>query len=225
LLLGAAEAITGPYIVLFGADRAHLSSFQIGIFMSLWALSSMAMSMWLGRQYDLHPGRRPLVISLVAATTGYLLLTTTTSYMVLLLIAVTLLGFAGAAFPQIFTLAHGYLGEAAFSQSSKRTAMMRSVWSIAWAIGPVIGGLVLVRYGFSALFLVTGSLFFLVNLPVALLGKLPARETKRDEGQEQGQIGPLLPMVISVSLFHIAMFSGSVVLPPVYDQEPQLQQW
>jgi hypothetical protein len=31
LLLGVAESMVSPYVVLFGADRAHLSPFAIGV--------------------------------------------------------------------------------------------------------------------------------------------------------------------------------------------------
>ena len=44
LLLGVGDSITGPYLVLFVADRAHLSPLEIGSFVSVTAISGMAMS-------------------------------------------------------------------------------------------------------------------------------------------------------------------------------------
>ena len=59
LLLGVAESMSGPYLVVFGADRAHLSPLAIGVFVSLMAVSGMAVSTWLGGRYDRSPGRAP----------------------------------------------------------------------------------------------------------------------------------------------------------------------
>jgi SET family sugar efflux transporter-like MFS transporter len=47
LLLGFADSMAGPYLVLFGADEARLSPFQIGVFVSVTAVSGMAISSWL----------------------------------------------------------------------------------------------------------------------------------------------------------------------------------
>jgi MFS transporter, SET family, sugar efflux transporter len=52
LLLGIADSMIGPYLVLFGADEARLSALQVGVFMSVIAVSGLAVSTWLGRRYD-----------------------------------------------------------------------------------------------------------------------------------------------------------------------------
>jgi SET family sugar efflux transporter-like MFS transporter len=212
LLVGAAEAITGPYIVLFGSDRAHLSPFQIGTFISLTSLSGIAASTWLGRRYDAHPSRLPLLLAITAAAMGYLALTWITSFVALLGVGLVLLGCAAAAFPQIFVLAHSYLDAEGFAESPRYTALLRSAWSIAWAIGPLLGAFVLARLGYSALFLVTAALFALVALPVSRMGS-PPRQPQVPVTEQGGTMRPLLPLLASTALFNFAMFSGSVVLP------------
>ena len=101
LLLGIADSMIGPYLVLFGADEARLSALQVGVFMSVIAVSGLAVSTWLGRRYDRSASRAPAFIALAAPAVGYLALTTTTRYAMLLLIA--------AAFPQLFSLARTHL--------------------------------------------------------------------------------------------------------------------
>jgi hypothetical protein len=59
LLLGIADSMIGPYLVLFGADEAQLSPLQVGVFMSVIALSGLAVSTWLGRRYDRSASRAP----------------------------------------------------------------------------------------------------------------------------------------------------------------------
>src|SRR3954463_15107183 len=91
MLLGIADSMIGPYLVLFGADQAHLTPLQVGVFMSLIAVSGLAVSTWLGHRYDRSAGRWPAFAAVVAPAAGYLALTTTTSYALLLLIAAVFL--------------------------------------------------------------------------------------------------------------------------------------
>jgi predicted MFS family arabinose efflux permease len=84
LLLGVADSVAGPYVVLFGADRAHLSPLAIGVFVSVTAVSGIAVSTWLGRRYDRRPSRGPALVAVAASAVGYALLTTTTSYALLI---------------------------------------------------------------------------------------------------------------------------------------------
>ncbi|MEU8614977.1 MFS transporter, partial [Actinoplanes sp. NPDC048791] len=109
LLLGIADSMIGPYLVLFGADEARLSPFQVGVFLSLVAISGLAVSTWLGRRYDRSASRWPAFVAVAAPAAGYLALTTTTDYALLALIGVGLLGAGMAAFPQLFTLARTHL--------------------------------------------------------------------------------------------------------------------
>jgi MFS transporter, SET family, sugar efflux transporter len=224
LLLGAGDSIAGSYLVLFAADRLSLSPFAIGIFVSLIGVSGMAISTWLGRRYDRAPSRAPALFAVASAGIGYALLTVTTSYAVLLAIAATLLGAATAAFPQLFTMARRHLDARSPEATTRGTPALRSAWSLAWAIGPLVGGAVLAWQGYPALFAVAGLCFGLVAAPVLLLGPLPAA-LENGPGSATGNAAyasepvrkplsrPLIPVVASFTLFHAAMFSGSVVLP------------
>jgi MFS transporter, SET family, sugar efflux transporter len=215
LLLGIADSMSGPYLVLFGADRAHLAPFAIGVFVSLIAVSGMAVSTWLGRRYDRAPSRAPALLAIAASSLGYSLLTTTASYGLLLVIAAILLGTGIAAFPQLFALARGQLDRDAEGASARGTPALRSVFSLAWAVGPMVGAAVLAWQGFTGLFLVTSIVFGLVALPVLLLAP-PNAVSRTAVAPSVGPAQParpLLPVVLSFGLFYTAMFSGSVALP------------
>jgi SET family sugar efflux transporter-like MFS transporter len=67
------------------------------------------------------------------------LLSTTTSYPLLLVIAATLLGTGFAAFPQLFALARSALDREGPGSSARGTPALRSVFSLAWAVGPAAG--------------------------------------------------------------------------------------
>jgi len=208
LLIGLADAMVGPYLVLFGANEAHLSPFAIGVFVSVTAISGMALSTWLGARYDRSPSRRPALLAVLAPAAGYTLLTTTTSYPLLLVIAATLLGAGAAAFPQLFALARDRMGEG----RAGGAPALRSMWSLAWAIGPLIGGVLLSGHGFAGLFLATAFVFALVAVPLAALGRTPPAHPP-PAAPEPGPSRSLGVLAVSLALFYTAMFAGSIVLP------------
>ncbi|GII25043.1 MFS transporter [Planosporangium mesophilum] len=214
LLLGIADSMIGPYLVLFGVDEAHLSPLQVGVFMSLVAASGLVVSTWLGRHYDRSASRGPAFIALAAPAVGYLALTTTTGYALLLLIAVGLLGAGLAAFPQLFALARTHLDGSAGSAARRGTPVLRSVWSLAWATGPMIGAAVLARQGYRGLLIVTAAAFALVALPLLLLpaATAPPRRTAVSRTGTR-MTRPILLAATAFTLFHTAMISGSVALP------------
>jgi SET family sugar efflux transporter-like MFS transporter len=137
------------------------------------------------------------------------------------------LGTGTAAFPQLFALARSHLdrGAAADAAAAARGApALRSVWSLAWAIGPMVGGAVLARQGFAGLFLLTAVCFGAVALPILLLGppgaaRPAAARSTTSGGPERGRRArpaparALLPVVLGFGLFHAAMFTGSIALP------------
>ncbi|MCY1144059.1 sugar efflux transporter [Actinoplanes sp. Pm04-4] len=215
LLLGVAESMTGPYLVLFGSDRANLSPFAIGVFVSLVSVSGIAVSTLLGRRYDRSPARWPALLAVIASAVGYLLLTTTTSYALLLIIAATFLGTGTAAFAQLFVLARSHLQSTASQNSTRGTALLRSVWSLAWAIGPMVGAALLPWYGFTGLFVVTAVGFAAVAVPVLLAGPPPQPEASASSAPAEASPSgrSVAVLVASFALFHTAMFAGSVVLP------------
>jgi SET family sugar efflux transporter-like MFS transporter len=213
LALGIADSMVGPYLVLFGADQAGLSPLQVGVFMSLISVSGLAVSTWLGRRYDRSASRWPAVLAVTLPALGYAAMTSTTTYAVLLLIAAGLLGAGMAAFPQLFTLARTHLDHSG-DDAGRRTPALRSVWSLAWAAGPLIGAALLAAGGYHRLLYVTALAFGAVALPLALLGRTPQPRRPRDGAPERA--GPTRPMLLAAgafTLFHTAMLSGSVVLP------------
>ncbi|MFI5913012.1 MFS transporter [Dactylosporangium sp. NPDC051541] len=214
LLLGLADSMIGPYLVLFGADRAHLSPLRVGVFMSVIAVSGLVVTSWLGRRYDRGPGRWPAVVAVLAPAAGYLALSTTTSYARLLVIGAALLGAGLAAFSQVFALARTHLDQASGTASSRGTLALRSAFSLAWAVGPILGAAALAWRGYSALLLLTALAFALVVAPLLLLGPTPATPRPADHPRTPTRPPrPVLLVAAGFMLFNTAMCAGSVALP------------
>jgi SET family sugar efflux transporter-like MFS transporter len=214
LALGVADSMIGPYLVLFGTQTAHLTPLQVGVFISLISVSGLAVSTLLGRRYDRAASRWPALVAVSAPALGYAALTTTTSYPLLMLIAIGLLSAGTAAFPQVFALARTHHDHAGEATARRRTPALRSTWSLAWAVGPMIGAALLASGGYQRLLLATALAFVLVAVPLLRLGRTP--RARRDEPARPQKGRPAQAMLLAAggfTCFHTAMLSGSVVLP------------
>ncbi|MEV4714001.1 MFS transporter [Micromonospora sp. NPDC049374] len=205
-LLGIADSMVNSYIVLFGADVVGLTPLQIGVWSSVLAVGGITISWWLGRLFDRRPARAYTIVVILLGAAGYLLLSRVQSYLALLLMAATVLAAMGAAFPQLFALARAVLGEGTAGQRS--APLLRSAWSLAWAVGPLLGALVLSRGGYSWLFWVAAGVFLASAL--AVLG-VPRPGSAAVVSASSGRVPVLL--TLSVTLFFTAMFAGSLALP------------
>jgi SET family sugar efflux transporter-like MFS transporter len=206
LLLGIADSMVNSYIVLFGADVAGLTPLQIGVWTSVFAIGGITISWWLGRRFDRRPARAYAIAVILLAAAGYLLLPRVSNFLLLLLMAATVLGAMGAAFPQLFALARAVLGEGAAGQRS--APLLRSAWSLAWAVGPLLGAVVLSRGGYSWLMWTAAGVFLATALTVLVVPRPgPVAVTNTAPG------GAPVLLTVSVTLFFTAMFAGGLALP------------
>ncbi len=210
LLLGIGDSVTASFLMLYGTDAVGLSPVGAGAFISAIALGGMITSVALGRWYDRTPSRLPAVVSVAGSVVGFAVLSVATSSYVLLAVAAVFLGASGATFPQLFTLARGHLDAA--GQTERGTPALRSMWSAAWAIGPLIGGALLASSGFTWLFVTSAAAFALVAVAVWLLGPPPVGRAKESATRVRLPRALVLA-VIAFALMHTAMFVGSIVLP------------
>ncbi|MDI6103695.1 MFS transporter [Actinoplanes sp. NEAU-A12] len=206
LLLGVADSMIHSYIVLFGADVVGLTPLQIGVWASVSAVSGITISWWLGRRFDRRPARAYAIAVILLGAAGYVLLPRVSSFLLLLLMAATALGAMGAAFPQLFALARSVLGEGSAGQRS--APLLRSAWSLAWAVGPLLGALVLSRGGYSWLIWTAAGVFLASALTVLAV---PRPESVVVTDSTPGNAPVLL--IMSVTLFFAAMLAGGLVLP------------
>jgi SET family sugar efflux transporter-like MFS transporter len=206
LLLGIADSMVNSYIVLFGADVVGLTPLQIGVWGSVFALGGITIGWWLGRLFDRRPARAYGIIVILLGAAGYVVLPRVSSFPVLLLMAATVLGAMGAAFPQLFALARSVLGEGVAGQRS--APLLRTAWSLAWAVGPLLGALVLSRGGYSWLMWTAAAVFFASALTVLVVPRPgPGEVATSSPG------GTPVLLVVSVTLFFTAMFAGGLALP------------
>jgi MFS transporter, SET family, sugar efflux transporter len=221
LSIGVGDAVGGSYMTLFAVDQGRMNPLELGIFLAALALSGIAVNTAFGRWFDSRPSVVPVFLTLVMTTVGYLLLTATTRYYLLLLIACGPLATSLACFPQLFALAKGHLDQVGADTAERGIAMIRGTWSIAWAIGPALGALVISWFDFRGVFTTSALCAAFASLSLATLRVPAANPRKLDSrsklsAQLSGQTGFAASSLV---LFHTAMFMGSIALPIVTTHE------
>jgi SET family sugar efflux transporter-like MFS transporter len=223
LLLGIADSMPASFIVLFAANAAKLSPLQVGLLASASGIGGIAVSFVLGRRFDRHPTKAYAVGVTSAGAVGFVLLSQARSFPLLLLLELTLVGGVAAAFPQLFALARVVLGDGTAGQRS--APLLRSAWSLAWALGPLAGAALLGSAGFTGIFLVTAGVLVLTALAALALpspdrppAPNPSAGTTDGSGASAAGTRPVSPFIaaalaLSVLLFFLAMFAGSIALP------------
>jgi MFS transporter, SET family, sugar efflux transporter len=222
LFIGVGDAVGGSYLTLFAVDKAHLSPLALGIFLTVLALSGIIISTAFGRWFDYAPNSVPVFLALVMTAVGYSLLTVTTQFRQLMLIACLPLGTSLAAFPQLFALAKGHLDQAGENTAERGIAMMRATWSIAWALGPALGALLITRFDFRGVFLTTATCAVAATVIIIRARVRAVRRTMRPDREVKSRdqmIRETGLAATSLTLFHMAMFMGSIALPIVATHE------
>ena len=167
LLLGLATSLAGPFMSLFAVQQVGMSPLQLGIFLTLNALSAVVISTRLGRWADRRSDRKPLVLlTLAAGVLAYLALSGVRSVYGVMATGAALLAVSSAAFPQVFAFARSGFAGAPGDLPEKAVTVLRAVFSFAWVVGPGVGAAVLGRWSFGGVFLLAAACYALAALPL-----------------------------------------------------------
>jgi SET family sugar efflux transporter-like MFS transporter len=217
IFVGLADAISGPYIVLFLVDKAGLGPLGLSAILTVRALSAIAFSTAFGVWIDKRTTLAPLLLALAGSSVGYALLGFTTSFVVLFVISAVPIAIGSAAFSQSIALVKREFHRASPHTVNRAIGVMRASFSLAWAIGPMIGAILVATTGFRGAFLASAASG---TIALATLTLVRARPLAADAihihraKPVNGGLAILLAFA-ALALFHTAMFLGSIALPIV----------
>jgi MFS family permease len=117
IFVGLADAISGPYIVLFLVDKAGLGPLGLSAILTVRALSAIAFSTAFGAWIDKRTTLAPLLLALAGSSVGYALLGFTTNFVVLFIIAAVPIAIGSAAFSQSIALVKREFNRASLTPS------------------------------------------------------------------------------------------------------------
>ena len=147
-----AEAVAGSYMALLAVEKVGMSPLELSAFLTLSAISGIAVTTLFGHLHDRKPVMWPLLVSLVAKGAGYGFCVVVTDTWALLLVAFVLFGLSSASFALIFAMAKGYLDRVGGETVLRGMASLRMTASLSWAIGPALGAGLVALWSFEGVY-------------------------------------------------------------------------
>ncbi len=160
-----------------------MSPLELSAFLTLSAISGIAVTTLFGHLHDKKPVMWPLLLSLLAKIAGYVFCVVLTDTLGLLLVAFVLFGLSSASFALVFAMAKGYLDQVGGEAVLRGMASLRMTASISWAIGPALGAGLVALWSFEGVF-VGAAMLAVLALATVLISRIkmvPAATEKRQK--------------------------------------------
>jgi SET family sugar efflux transporter-like MFS transporter len=217
IFVGLGDAITGPYIVLFLVDKAGLSPLSLSVVLTARALSGIVFSTAFGAWIDRRTTMAPLLVALGGSAIGYALLGLTTNFVALLVIAAIPVAIGAAAFSQSIALAKRNFSQANPHTLNRAIGVLRASWSLAWAIGPAIGAVLIGAAGYPGAFFASAASGAIALATLAIVrSRVVLAEAGHARPPKPVNGGPAIALAFAaLALFYTAMFLGTISLPIV----------
>jgi len=167
--LGMAFSFFAPFISTWGTEAVGMSPSGFSLFMTCTSICAILAGTLMGRLSDTHLARRHMLI--IAATSGALGYTgyafIRNPYL-LGLVGCTVLAISSGCFAQLFAHVREEFNKPVGDgpEPGMIMSVVRVAFSFAWTVGPAVGSVVLVMYGFEGLFSAAAGLWGLFLLGV-----------------------------------------------------------
>ncbi|MBA2939716.1 sugar efflux transporter [Paenibacillus sp. CGMCC 1.16610] len=214
LLVGTGISISLPYLALYCTDKLGMSSGAFGIFTAVSSLSGVVVNSFIGKHSDRKMDRRFIIIlATVSSALGYISYLVFDNFIILLIIVSFFSGLGAAAMPQIYAYAQESANESNSDDKTFAMSTLRSLVSLGFLVGPLIGTIILGTVGYKGLFLGTSAIFLTIAFLVFIfLPKKGAFQKKRlstgTTKLKRGQI--YYPLIAFIFLFAVNAINGIV---------------
>jgi SET family sugar efflux transporter-like MFS transporter len=215
-----AEAVGFSYMALLAVEKIGMSPLELSAFLTLSAISGIAVTTVFGHLHDRRPVLWPLIVSLGAKVVAFGLCAALTQSWMLIAVAVALFGPSSASFALMFAMAKGYLDRVGGETVSRGMASLRVASSLSWAIGPAIGAALVAGWSFTGVY-VGAALLSALALVVVFASRIKVVPAATEERQKitLGVVLAAAPAVIAMTAFHTSMFMGSNAMSIVVARE------
>lgn len=166
-VLGLTSAFIVPFGSLWATQEIGMSARTLGLFMTINSLSAIVLSTLIARWSDSGISRRKLLfIGSLAGMLGNIGFASARDPVVLTLIGSSLMAIASINFAQLFAYVREDLGrrEHGAADAPFMMGVLRAFYALAWTVGPIIGGRIVTRFGYLAIFLAAAALFVVFAL-------------------------------------------------------------
>ena len=176
ILQGMAISISSPFLAVYFTTKIGVSAGVFGIFTAVTLISGVWISSLIAGRSDSGMNRKKLMVTAMffnaLAFSGYLFIH---EFYPLLVYMTVFTAIGAPAMPQLFASAREAVNASRSADHAFANSTLRSMFSLGFITGPLIGAVLLRHYGFQGIFTGT-SLIFVINAVLMLLfAKSPAQ--------------------------------------------------
>ncbi|MBQ5153250.1 sugar efflux transporter [Macrococcoides caseolyticum] len=196
ILLGMALAITVPFFVLYATQELGMTRGLYGVMMALFALAGFMVNTIVARFSDRANFNRKYMImfSVMMAAIAFSTYFYIDNPVVFIMIYVFFGGMGAPAMPQLYASARESINVSASSKNAVfANTLLRSMFSFGFLFGPLVGTVLLKKFGFAGIFGGTILLYIIVLLSFLFFYK----EIKVEKpAHSKGHIEPVAPNLL-----------------------------
>ncbi len=196
ILLGMALAITVPFFVLYATQELGMTRGLYGVMMALFALAGFMVNTIVARFSDRANFNRKYMImfSVMMAAIAFSTYFYIDNPVVFIMIYVFFGGMGAPAMPQLYASARESINVSASSKNAVfANTLLRSMFSFGFLFGPLVGTVLLKKFGFAGIFGGTILLYIIVLLSFLFFYK----EVKVEKpAHTKGHIEPVAPNLL-----------------------------
>lgn len=196
ILLGMALAITVPFFVLYATQELGMTRGLYGVMMALFALAGFMVNTIVARFSDRANFNRKYMImfSVMMAAIAFSTYFYIDNPVVFIMIYVFFGGMGAPAMPQLYASARESINVSASSKNAVfANTLLRSMFSFGFLFGPLVGTVLLKKFGFAGIFGGTILLYIIVLLSFLFF----YQEVKVEKpAHAKGHIEPVAPNLL-----------------------------
>jgi MFS transporter, SET family, sugar efflux transporter len=163
LLVGIGISITQPYLSLYATEDLGMSAGAFGVFMAVSSLSGVAVNSLIAKRSDSGMDRKRLIIlAMLSSALGYASYLVFHNYFILLIVITFFNGLGAPAMPQIYAYAQESANASQTNDMTFAMSTLRSLVSLGFLIGPLVGTFILGILGYKGLFLGTSAIYLTI---------------------------------------------------------------
>lgn len=164
-LLGMALAITVPFFVLYATNELGMSRGMYGVMMALFALAGFSVNTIVARFSDRAGFSRKymMMFSLAMASVAFSMYYVVHTPVLFIMLYVFFGGMAAPAMPQMYASARESINVSASSKNAVfANTVLRSMFSLGFLFGPLVGTVLLKHFGYGGIFGGTVIIYWVV---------------------------------------------------------------
>lgn len=169
LLVGIGNAITQPYLSLYSTENLGMSVGSFGFFIAVSSLSGVLVNSFIAKRSDSGLNRKSIILyAMISSAIAYSSFLWFHNFLVLLIIYTIFSGLGAPSIPQIYASSQEAANENKLVDKIFAMSVLRSLISLGFVIGPLVGTFILGFLGYKGLFLGTSFIYLFIALFVFL---------------------------------------------------------